>query len=79
MALEYPRKRDLDPVYVRVVRYEKHVDRCFSDLTIEEQKNFLNSLEKNGLKRLCLVLAESLHGLGDRLNIRVEDCENEYE
>lgn len=73
MATEPPVARNLDPVYVRVLRDGKHVDRCFSDLTVEEQQYFINSLEKNGVKRLAMVLAEALRHVGDLMNIHLED------
>lgn len=73
MAIEHPLERRLDPVYTRVSRGDQIVDRCFSDLTVNEQKNFLNTMDKSGLKRLCMVLSESLRSLGDSLDIRLDD------
>ena len=73
MAVDPPVQRNLDPVYVRVVRGERHVDRCFSDLTINEQQLFLNSLDKIGLKRMAMVLAESLRHVGGTLDLHFDD------
>lgn len=73
MAVEPPVQRNLDPVYVRVVRDERHVNRCFSDLTINEQQLFLNSLDKTGLKRMAMVMAEALRNIGDELDLHFDN------
>ena len=44
-----PIPRELDGVYCRVIRDGKSVNRCFTDLTAEEQERFLESLDKDGL------------------------------
>ena len=56
----YPPVFELDGTYVRVKRDGKWINRCFSDLTDEEQANFLATLSSDGLKRLCLHLADCL-------------------
>lgn len=73
MANEVPIARNLDPIYVRVVRDERHVNRCFTDLTILEQQNFLNSLEKAGLKRMVMMLSEALRNVGDQLDLHLDN------
>ncbi|MCM1237581.1 MAG: hypothetical protein NC489_46550 [Ruminococcus flavefaciens] len=57
---DYPAVLDLDGVYVRVNRNKKWVNLCFSDLTQSEQEAFLSTLQLDGLKRLCCILARSL-------------------
>lgn len=47
--IKYPVPRELDGVYSRVIRDGKPVNRCFSDLTSEEQERFMQNLDKNGL------------------------------
>ena len=66
---KYPTPRELDGVYCRVIRDGKFVNRCFTDLTAEEQERFLESLDKDGLKRLCNHLAETTRRIADELDI----------
>ena len=73
MTSEPPVARNLDPIYVRVVRDERHVNRCFTDLTVKEQQNFLNTLEKAGLKRMIMMLSEALWNVGDQLDLHLDD------
>lgn len=69
MTKPHPVKRGLDPVFLRVKRDGEYTDRCFTDLTLEEQQKFMDTLEKEGLKRLVLALANALRDLGDQLNV----------
>ena len=71
----YPIARKLDSVFNRVLRYGKPVNRCFTDLTAEEQEEFLSRLGEKGAKRVCLILAESLRTIGDQLDLYAEDNE----
>ncbi len=71
----YPVARNLDGVYVRVDRYGKSVNRCFSDLTVEEQERFMSKFDTEGLKRLCLLMTERLRAIGDQLDLYVSDEE----
>ena len=71
----YPVPRNLDGVYVRVERYGKSVNRCFSDLTTEEQERFMSKFDTEGLKRLCLLMTERLRDIGDQLDLYVKDEE----
>jgi len=53
--------------------------RCsisFSDLTSDEQDQFLSRLEAEGLRRMCKLLAGDLRAIGDKFDIvRVDDEE----
>lgn len=49
---------DLDGIYRRVERGGKWVNRCFSDLTISEQYEFMHSLGAKGTKEILKVLLE---------------------
>lgn len=69
MTQPHPVQRGLDPVFLRVKRDGEYTDRCFTDLTREEQQKFMDTLEKEGLKRLALALANALRELGDQLNV----------
>ena len=67
--VQYPTERNLDGVYFRVPRDGKSVSLCFTDLTDEEQNNILEKYEKDSLLRMCKILAETLRGIGDQLDI----------
>ena len=69
---DYPTCRNLDGVYNRVQRYGKYVNRCFTDMTLDEQEKFMTRFGEEGLKRLCLHLAERLREVGDQLDIYLE-------
>ncbi len=69
----YPVARNLDTVYNRVLRHGKPVNRCFTDLTAEEQQEFLSRFGEEGAKRLCLILAEHLRAIGDQLNLYAKE------
>ena len=56
----YPSVLELDGTYVRGNRDGNWLNRCFSDLNEDEQSNFLATLNTDGLKRLCLHLADCL-------------------
>ncbi len=49
---------DLDGIYRRVQRNGKWVNRCFSDLTISEQYEFLQGIGTEGIKQILQVLLE---------------------
>lgn len=74
---EYPQPRWLDSVYVRVIRFGKEVNRCFTDLTEGEQKQFLESLDEGGVKRLCLLMAGAVRGIGDIYGLAFVATEDE--
>ena len=67
--MEYPRKRELDGVYYLVERNGLQDSACFSDLTLMERDRVLDDLDSEARKRLCLILSDCLHGLGDMLNV----------
>lgn len=39
--------------------------RCFTDLTTEEQANYLSTLAVDEIKKLCLLMAGVVRGFGD--------------
>jgi hypothetical protein len=70
MAVQnYPKERGLDSMYFRVERDGKWRDLCFTDLTSEEQKNVLESFDKEALIRTCLILADTVRAVGDLYNL----------
>lgn len=64
---EYPRMYEMDGVYNRVRRDGKYMNVCFSDLTVDEQRVFLDTLSEPGLKRMCMALAQSLRSIGEEI------------
>ncbi len=64
-----PVMRELDGIYFRVSRNGKNCNRCFSDLTQNEQKSVLEKYDAPALKNMCYILADTLRGLGDTLNV----------
>ena len=57
---EYPREYGMDTIFIRVNRDGKHRNLCFSDLTEDEQRAFLDTLTECGLKSMCMQLAKAL-------------------
>ena len=72
-----PEARDIDGVYVQVVRKGNKIFRCFSDLSINEQKSFIEKLDKGGLERLCLLMTHTLRDIADSLNLYGNTAVNE--
>ena len=72
---KYPVPRELDGVYSRVIRDGKPVNRCFSDLTSEEQEHFMQNLDKNGLMTLCNHITEVMRNLADEFDIIRKETE----
>ena len=62
---EYPQLRWLDSVYVSVERNGNPCTRCFTDLTNDEQDRYLRSMDFEGVKELCLLMAGAVRGIGD--------------
>lgn len=62
---EYPKQLELDGIYVRVQRDSRYQNLSFTDLTLEEQKAFLEDLNERALERMCLQLAENLRSFGE--------------
>ena len=72
----YPIIRNLDDIYVRADRNMKRCNLSFSDLTSDEQDQFLNRIELEGLRRMCKLLASELRAIGNNFDIiRVNDGE----
>ena len=69
---KYPKERNLDGFYYRVERDGKYVNRCFSDLTDEEQTEFLSRIEKDGFIRMCKELAAIIRRIDDQFGIMGE-------
>lgn len=53
--------RNLDGFYLRVERHGKMVNRCFTDLTDQEQYDWLKKLTMDGKRRIIDGLLESLN------------------
>ena len=65
----YPEARDLDGLYIQVIRKGNRVFRCFTDLSIKEQTDFLRGLDSEALVRTCLLMTHTLRDIADSLNL----------
>lgn len=65
----YPTERKLDGCFFRVERDGKWVNRCFTDLTKEEQEKMLEGRSAEWYRRLLEHLADQLRSVGDELNV----------
>ena len=75
-------KRNLDGVYFRVKRNGKWQNICFSDLTTKEMNEVLKDRNKTWLKELCKILGNTIHEIGEQLDIVVgyeEDTQDNME
>ena len=61
----YPTPRSLDSVYVRVERNGKGQTLSFTDLIEPEQQKYLATLDREGLERMCMLMAGAVRGIGD--------------
>ena len=61
----YPTPRSLDSVYVRVERNGKSQTLSFTDLIEPEQQKYLATLDRDGLERMCMLMAGAVRGIGD--------------
>jgi len=61
----YPKPRSLDSVYVRVERNGKGQTLSFTDLIEPEQQKYLATLNREGLERMCMLMAGAVRGIGD--------------
>ena len=61
----YPTPRSLDSVYVRVERNGKGRTLSFTDLIEPEQQKYLATLDRDGLERMCMLMASAVRGIGD--------------
>ena len=75
--MEDLKPRGLDGFYLRVRRGDKYVARCFSDLTEEEQKNWLERLSNDGLRRMCMELGKTIRRIGDQFDIVAVGAEDD--
>ncbi|MBR3596866.1 MAG: hypothetical protein IKL47_07830 [Clostridia bacterium] len=57
---QIPEPRGLDRLYSEVERNGKTVERCFSDLSREEQKKYLDVLNNEVLKNVCYELSNTI-------------------
>lgn len=74
----YPKPRSLDSVYVRVERNGKGQTLSFTDLIEPEQQKYLATLDREGLERMCMLMAGAVRGIGDLFGLSfvgMEDIE----
>lgn len=69
--------RELDGVYFRVKRNEKWQNICFSDLTEEEMDEILKDRNEEWLRSLCKILGQTIRDIGDQLDIRRREPEED--
>lgn len=74
---QYPQLRWLDSVCVEVERKGHMVKRCFTDLTTEEQDAYLGSMDFEGVKELCMLMAGAVRGIGDIYGLSFVGLEDE--
>lgn len=72
-----PIPRELDGIYYRVERDGKWCNRCFTDLTTDEQEEMIKKYDAEGLKRMVMLLAKILRDIGDTFNIIAKDEDDE--
>lgn len=72
---EYPELHWLDSVFVQIIRSGKQFTRCFTDLTEQEQKNYLDTLNVDGVKELCTLMANTVRGIGDLFGMKFTGLE----
>ncbi|MBR1810048.1 MAG: nucleotidyltransferase domain-containing protein [Clostridia bacterium] len=61
---QFPSKRFLDEAFCAVMRNGKKEDISFSDLKVDEQLQYLSTLNRKEIEGLCLFLADTIRGLG---------------
>ena len=71
--MDYPEKRNLDPVYFRVERNGRYEDVCFTDLTEAERDKAMQNRPPDWYKGLATILADQLRFMGDDMNIKRND------
>lgn len=69
MSDGYPMIRKLDGVFYRVERNGRWQSIAFTDLTRLEQEKFLQTLDTEGLKRMCYILSDTIRYIGDQFDI----------
>lgn len=60
-----PEPRGLDRIYSKVTRDGIIVERCFSDLSREEQKIYLDALSTEELKNVCSELSNTVRVMAE--------------
>ena len=65
MDCNYPEPRGLDGIYSSVERDGRVVERCFSDLSKDEQDAFLSKLNTEELQTLCKELSDTVRGIAE--------------
>lgn len=68
-----PIPRELDGIYYRVERDGKWCNRCFTDLTTDEQEEMIKKYDVEGLKRMVMLLRD----IGDTFDIIAKDEDDE--
>jgi hypothetical protein len=66
--------RNLDRVFFRVKNEEtgEFENKCFSDLTPEQQDEMMNGKGEEWLKNMCKILAKTIKDIGDQFDILCE-------
>jgi len=60
------------------MRNGKSYTRSFTDLTEPEQMNYLSTLDREGLERMCILMAGAVRGISDLFGLSfvgMEDAE----
>ena len=68
--------RNLDGLYIRILRNGTAQNVCFSDLTPEEREEYLKDKNCKWLKTACCHLADQLKAIGEQLDVRGEWINN---
>lgn len=63
------KRKDMDGVYFHVKRDGKGQDICFSDLTEQEMYDIMDSKPEGWLKKMCVILANTLYSAGEKLDL----------
>ena len=71
----YPVKRELDGAYFSIKRDGKIEELCFSDMTEKEMFKAIEKWDIIALRRMCVLLGETLHILGDQFDIVAKEVE----
>lgn len=69
--MDYPIKRNLSGVYIRVKRGDGWESVDFTDLTVEERENYLSKQEPQALIEMCRHLANAVGRISDEMDIEM--------
>lgn len=61
--------RNLCGIFTRVKRGDKFESIAFSDLSEQEMLDFLKGTDEEYLKLMCIMLAQTLKGIGNTFDI----------